>query len=152
MFVPDENAVDGWYTKSYLENKIKIGLGGHAAEDLVNGDVTTGALSDFEQVTNIARNMVTRFGLSDIGKVFINEAVSDNTKMFVDKEIRKIVKNEYDAVIQLLAKHRTKLGPFHLLVKDGEVDGKYAEASFLNVNYIRRDHNERELFISKVYS
>jgi cell division protease FtsH len=128
VFVPDENAVDGWYTKSYLENKIKIGLGGHAAEDLVNDDVTTGALSDFEQVTNIARNMVTKFGLSDIGKVFINDAASDNTKMFVDKEIRKIVKTEYDAVIQLLSKHRTKLDALaDMLVKDGEVDGKYAE-------------------------
>lgn len=128
VFVPDENAVDGWYTKSYLENKIKICLGGHAAEELLNGDITTGAVSDFEHATNIARNMVTKFGLSDIGKVSINDAVSDNTRMFVDKEIRKIVKNEYDIVSELLVVHGDKLTALaEMLMKNGEVDGTHAK-------------------------
>lgn len=127
VFVPDENSIDGWYTKSYLENKIKIGLGGHASEDIVIGEVTTGAVSDFEQVTNIARNMVTVFGFSELGKVNVDNSASDNTKMTVDKEIRKILKNEYAAVVHLLVKHRTKLDSLaDMLVKNGEVDGAYA--------------------------
>lgn len=128
VFVPDENAVDGWYTKSYLENKIKIGLGGHAAEDIVVGEVTTGAVSDFEQATNIARNMVTAFGFSELGKVSVDNGASDNTKTAVDREVRKILKNEYSAVVHLLVKNRTKLDALaDMLMADGEVDGTRAK-------------------------
>lgn len=128
VFIPDENAVDGWYTKSYLENNIKICLGGHAAEELANGDITSGAVSDFERATNIARDMVTKFGLSDVGKVSINDQASDDTRMFVDKEIRKIVKNEYDIVVQLLTMHGDKLDALAvMLVENGEIDGRHAK-------------------------
>src|SRR5436853_894211 len=98
------------YDARYLEGRIVGALGGRAAEELVYGNVTTGAESDLEQVTHIARQMVGRWGMSDvIGLVSVVPArgeeqyygpggqvqVSDDTRELVDREVRRIVEACY---------------------------------------------------------
>jgi cell division protease FtsH len=112
------------YGAAYLRGRIVGALGGHAAEELVYGDVTTGAESDLEQVTRIARQMVGRWGMSDaIGKVAVlprpdEEAgfllpgtgrVSDETLELVDTEVRRIVSDCYDEAISQLRANRDRL-------------------------------------------
>lgn len=126
VFVPDENAIDGWYTKSYLLKKIRVGLGGHAAEELIYGsdEITNGAVSDFELVTNIATTMVKRFGFSDVGKFSISDDASQDTKMLVDKAVRDIVTREYNDVKFMLEKYRKSLDTMsELLVTHETIDG-----------------------------
>jgi len=68
IFTPDEESMEsGMYTKSYLLNRICVGMGGRIAEEIILGKnkVTTGASSDFQQVTNTAKMMVEQMGMSD---------------------------------------------------------------------------------------
>lgn len=129
VFVPDENAIDGWYTKSYLLKKIRVGLGGHAAEELVYGsdEITNGAVSDFELVSNIATTMVKRFGFSDVGKFAIAEDSSQDTKMMVDRAVRTIVQEEYARVIHTLGQYRRSLDTLARVLMEREtIDGAEA--------------------------
>ena len=109
VFIPEENTIDGWYTKEYLLKKIRVGLGGHAAEDVIYSNASNGAVADFEFVTRIATMMVTRYGLSSLGKVSIPNDASQNTKMLVDEEVRSVIQTEYAYVVQILVKHRKKM-------------------------------------------
>ena len=112
------------YDARYLEGRIVGALGGRAAEELVYGNVTTGAESDLEQVTHIARQMVGRWGMSDvIGLVSVIPApgeeqfygpggavqVSDDTRELVDREVRRIVEGCYDRARRTLAANRGRL-------------------------------------------
>jgi cell division protease FtsH len=111
------------YSSEYLRGRIIGALGGRAAEELVFGDVTTGAESDLEQVTSIARQMVGRWGMSDaVGKVSVlprpDEPVlpfpgtggpSERTRELVDEEVRRVVDECYAAAIDQLRRHRDKL-------------------------------------------
>jgi cell division protease FtsH len=110
------------YDEQYLLAKIKTSLGGRGAEELVYGDVTTGAESDIQQLTLIARHMVGRWGMSDaIGPVAVLPAdgqgpllpgvseTSEATQRIVDQEVRRIVEDAYADVTRLLSEHRTNL-------------------------------------------
>jgi cell division protease FtsH len=110
------------YDEPYLRTLIKAALGGRAAEELVYGDRTSGAESDIEQVTGIARQMVGRWGMSpEIGPVaviardgagpFLPGAaeVSPDTQRLVDDEVRRIVDESHAEVMALLRQQRTKL-------------------------------------------
>ena len=111
------------YGAADLRGRIVGALGGHAAEELVYGDVTTGAESDLEQLTSIARQMVGRWGMSDaIGKVsvlprpdeesnFLPGAAraSDQTLELVDVEVRRIVDECYDEALEQLRANRDRL-------------------------------------------
>ena len=109
------------YSAKYLRGRIIGALGGRAAEEVVFGDMTTGAESDLDQVSNIARQMVGRWGMSDaIGPVtvlpppgqeslFGLDGVAPATKELVDAEVRKIVDECYDEALQLLHDHRDQL-------------------------------------------
>ena len=105
------------YDARYLEGRIVGALGGRAAEELVYGNVTTGAESDLEQVTRIARQMVGRWGMSDvIGLVSVLPGarrgavlgpggpvqVSDETRELVDREVRRIVEDCYERARRML--------------------------------------------------
>jgi cell division protease FtsH len=110
------------YDRHELLAKIAVALGGRAAEELVFDDPTTGAESDFQQVTAIARRMVGRWGMSsavgkltvipadDAGPVFPGASeVSPSTQQLIDEETRRIV-NEADVeVVALLHENRDKL-------------------------------------------
>ena len=110
------------YDARYLEGRIVGALGGRAAEELIYGNVTTGAESDLEQVTSIARQMVGRWGMSDvIGLVSIlpppgeeqyqgaSGIVSDDTRQLVDREVRRIIEACYVRAQHALAANRDKL-------------------------------------------
>jgi cell division protease FtsH len=112
------------YDERYLKGRIIGALGGRAAEEIVYGNVTTGAESDLEQVTRIARQMVGRWGMSDaIGMVSVlpgptddqvffpgtGGGPSDATRELVDSEVRKIIDECYTAALQKLRDNREKL-------------------------------------------
>jgi cell division protease FtsH len=109
------------YSEQELRAKIKVALGGRGAEEVVFGDPTTGAESDIQQVTAIARGMVARWGMSEqIGFVQIAadggnpllagaDQVADGTRELVDREVKRIVDREQEVVLELLAEHREQL-------------------------------------------
>jgi cell division protease FtsH len=101
------------YSRDELIARIKVALGGRAAEQVVYGDVTTGAESDIRQLTIIARGMVTRWGMSDaIGPVFLdseNPYVPEQHLEAVDAEVRRIVDDAETDTVELLRVNRHKL-------------------------------------------
>ncbi|MFM9443471.1 ATP-dependent zinc metalloprotease FtsH [Streptomyces acidiscabies] len=107
------------YTEEYLRGRIIGALGGMAAEQVVYGVITTGAESDLEQVTNIARGMVARWGMSErVGRLSAlpNDAQSayglaaaPQTLDVIDGEMRRIVDECYDEACRKLVEHRGQL-------------------------------------------
>ena len=112
------------YTASYLRGRITGALGGRAAEEIVFGDVTTGAESDLEHATALARQMVGRWGMSDkLGLVSVLPgpgqeglffpstagASSEHTRELVDEEVRRITDESYTHALEILRDHREQL-------------------------------------------
>jgi cell division protease FtsH len=110
------------YARDDLIAKIKVALGGRAAEKVVFDDVTTGAESDIQNLTQIARGMVGRWGMSDaIGAVAVTDGRQDGallpgpvpasppTQQLVDEEVRRIVDGAEQDVIKLLERERGRL-------------------------------------------
>src|SRR5207244_8020280 len=110
------------YREPEVEARIKVALGGRAAEEVVFSETSTGAESDIQQLTEIARQMVGRWGMSPaIGPVaviprdgtgpFLPGAaeVSPDTQRLVDDEVRRIVDESHKQVVALLQKNRSKL-------------------------------------------
>jgi cell division protease FtsH len=110
------------YDERYLLGKIKVALGGRVAEEVVFGDITTGAESDIQQLTGIARQMVGRWGMSPaIGPIAVIPSdghgpllpgvseTSESTQRLVDEEVRRIVDTAYGEVTALLHDHRHNL-------------------------------------------
>jgi cell division protease FtsH len=121
------------YDERYLRTKIRVALGGRVAEDLVFGDMTTGAESDIQQLTEIARRMVGRWGMSEaIGPITVLPSepnglflpgaseTSAETQRIVDEEVRRIVEGEQRSVAELLTEHRASLDSLveELLVRE----------------------------------
>ena len=111
-------------TKSELLERITGYLGGRVSEEIVYGDVSTGASNDFEQATKIARAMVTQFGMSDLGpvtyeqnqgSVFLgrdylkDKNFSDQVAFDIDKETRKIIEECYVNAKKCLTENRDLL-------------------------------------------
>lgn len=113
------------YSKSYLENRLLMLLGGRAAEHIVFGEVTTGAENDLRRVTDLSRRMVAQFGMSDaIGPLnfgdnsqqpFLGYTISqgrdysEETAAKIDKEVRRIVDHSYEKTIKLLEQNIDRL-------------------------------------------
>jgi cell division protease FtsH len=107
------------YTRAELEARVKMALGGRAAEELVFGDQTTGAEGDIAQVTALVRHMVGRWGMSSaIGMVAVlphdggnpwGELTSPRTLELVDEEVRRTIEAAYEKVMALLATERSRL-------------------------------------------
>ena len=111
------------YTEAYLRSRITSALGGRAAELLVYGMATTGAENDLMQVTEIARQMVTRWGMSEkLGPVsFVSpqdegmppslqrRPYSDATAELIDAEVRRIIEECQEEAFRLLREHRERL-------------------------------------------
>jgi cell division protease FtsH len=110
------------YRRDELLAKIKVALGGRAAERVVFGDLTTGAESDIQNLTQIARSMVGRWGMSDaIGAIAVTDGRDDRlllpgvspasapTQQLVDEEVRRIVDGAEQEVIELLQRERWRL-------------------------------------------
>ena len=109
-------------TKQELENKIATFTGGRAAEELVFGEVTTGASSDIEQATKLARAMITRYGMSDDFDMVALETVSNqylggdaslacsaDTQNEIDRKVVELVKRQHEKASKILADNRAKL-------------------------------------------
>ena len=107
------------YDRPELLAKIKVALGGRAAEEIVYGEPTTGAESDIQQLTQIARQMVGRWGMSDrLGPLTLLPSdgsgpllpgaseVSPRTQELIDEEVRRIVEAAYKEVLNLLTENR----------------------------------------------
>ena len=130
MYLPEEDKYS--ISKSSLESNISTLFGGRIAEEMTLGvdHVTTGASNDIERATEIARNMVTKWGLSeklgpltyseDDGEVFLGRSVtqhkqvSDVTVHTIDEEVRKIIDRNYQRAENLLKEHEEKL---HVMAK-----------------------------------
>ena len=121
FYKPDNDS--GFVSKKQYEADIASAMGGRAAEKLVIGDITQGAMGDIQQATNIARNMVTRFGMSDLGpvcyessqEVFIGRDYqhtlnySDDTASKIDAAVAQIIDKGYDTAYKLLEENKDKL-------------------------------------------
>ena len=110
------------YDEGELRAKIKVALGGRAAEEVVFHEATTGAESDIQQLTQIARQMVGRWGMSPaVGPIAVlpqdgrgpllpgADETSQRTQEIVDDEVRRIVDELYDETVALLTRERDKL-------------------------------------------
>ncbi len=113
------------YDKQYLLTRISILFGGRIAEEVFMHQMTTGASNDFERATQLARDMVMRFGMSEKmgvmvyaeneGEVFLGRAVtrtthiSEKTMQDVDTEIRRILNEQYKVARKLIEDHRDKI-------------------------------------------
>jgi cell division protease FtsH len=120
LSTPDSDRVS--YSREELEAKIKVSLGGRVAEEVVYGKITTGAESDLEQLTQIARQMVGRWGMSDkLGpRTLISRdgqgplltgagEASSQTQWLIDEEVQRIVDDAHTDVTELLTEHRDQL-------------------------------------------
>ena len=109
-------------SKEELENKIATYAGGRAAESLIFGSITTGASNDIEQMTKLARGMITRYGMSDeFGMMALetqsgqylsgdaNLVCSDQTAARIDVEVKQIIANCYEQAYQILSDNKEKL-------------------------------------------
>ena len=124
-FTPSEDRMEsGLYSRAYLQNQMAVALGGRIAEEIIFGDeeVTTGASNDLQQVTRVARQMVTRFGMSDRlgpvalgrqnGNVFLGRDIasdrdfSDETAAAIDEEVRNLVDRAYRRAKEVLTNNR----------------------------------------------
>jgi cell division protease FtsH len=147
-FTPSEDRMDsGLYSRSYLQNQMAVALGGRIAEEIIFGEeeVTTGASNDLQQVARVARQMVTRFGMSDqlgpvalgrqSGNVFLGRDIasdrdfSDETAAVIDEEVRKLVDRAYDRAKEVLTDNRHVLDKLaEVLVEKETVDSEELQA------------------------
>ncbi|HEX2627305.1 MAG TPA: hypothetical protein VHL56_10440, partial [Candidatus Limnocylindrales bacterium] len=134
-------------SKSEFEDKIAGLLGGNVSERMVFADTTTGSSNDIEKATDLARRMVTEFGMSDrlgplsFGKrdelVFLGREIgeqrnySDEIAKTIDEEVRAIVDRAYERATQVLETHRDKLDQLaQKLIAEETVDSEAFEAIF----------------------
>jgi len=129
-----------------LENIVSL-LGGRVAEKLVLNDISTGASNDIERATKIARDMVTKYGMSDavgpmtlgsnqeevfLGRDFAHsKEYSDTTAGVIDKEIKNIIDTAYNAAEQILRSNSDKLHAVaQILLEKEKIDGDEFEEIF----------------------
>jgi cell division protease FtsH len=127
------------YPKEYMLNRLAVMMGGRAAEEVVEGVVTSGAADDLKQATGLARRMVLEWGMSEsLGEMAVEDGrenaaygitqrpeYSEETAREIDQEIKKILKESYDRAVDVLRAHRDGLERVaqDLLEKE-EVTGK----------------------------
>jgi cell division protease FtsH len=121
LSTPDADRVS--YSREDLEAKIRVALGGRVAEEIVYDRITTGAESDIQQLTQIARQMVGRWGMSEkLGPVAVLPSdggggpllpgaseTSQQTQWLIDEEVRRLIDQAHVEVTQLLSDHRDQL-------------------------------------------
>ena len=145
MLLPTEDRY--LWSKPQFEDTLAYALGGHAAELIIFGEITTGASNDIERVTKIARSMVTEYGMSDrIGPVALghkDELVflgrdfgeqrnySEETAREIDEETRRIIQEAFDKAYAILLQNRTRLILIsERLIKEETIEGPAFEELF----------------------
>ena len=144
FFTPSEERMEsGLYSRAYLQNQMAVALGGRVAEEIVYGEdeVTTGASNDLQQVASTARQMITRFGMSDeLGPVALGRAqggmflgrdiaaerdFSEETAAMIDKEVSELVDVAYKRATKVLVDNRAVLDELaEMLVEQETVDAE----------------------------
>ncbi|MCD8161018.1 MAG: ATP-dependent zinc metalloprotease FtsH [Clostridiales bacterium] len=120
-------------TKQELENKIATYTGGRAAEELVFGEITTGASNDIEQATKLARAMITRYGMSEDFDMVALETVNNqylggdtslacsaDTQNEIDRKVIDLVRTQHKKALDILSQHREKLDELSLYLYEKE--------------------------------
>jgi len=120
LSTPDSDRVS--YSREDLEAKIRVSLGGRVAEEIVFDSITSGAESDIQQLTQIARQMVGRWGMSEaLGPIAVLPVdgqgpllpgvseTSQETQRQIDEEVRRLVEGAHEVVTHLLNEHRDQL-------------------------------------------
>ncbi len=123
MYTPVDDRYN--YTQDYLESQLVTALGGRAAEEVAIGRITTGAENDLQRVTAIARQMVTKWGMSDrLGTISYSERedpfagtslasnsreYSERTASVIDEEVNRLVNYAHERAVSLLTEHRVTL-------------------------------------------
>jgi cell division protease FtsH len=144
FFTPSEERMEsGLYSRAYLQNQMAVALGGRVAEEIVYGEdeVTTGASNDLQQVARVARQMVTRFGMSDRlgpvalgrsqGGMFLGRDIaaerdfSEDTAAAIDEEVSQLVAEAYRRATAVLNGNRKVLDELaEMLVERETVDAE----------------------------
>jgi cell division protease FtsH len=152
FFTPSEERMEsGLYSRSYLQNQMAVALGGRVAEEIVYGEdeVTTGASNDLQQVARVARQMVTRFGMSDKlgpvalgrsqGGMFLGRDIaaerdfSEDTAAAIDDEVSQLVAEAYRRATTVLTANRPVLDEIaELLVEKETVDAEELQELLIN--------------------
>ncbi|MGL5080821.1 MAG: ATP-dependent zinc metalloprotease FtsH3 [Microcoleaceae cyanobacterium] len=138
FMLSEERMDSGLFSRSYLQNKMAVALGGRLAEEIIFGEeeVTTGASNDLQQVTQVARQMITRYGMSDRlgpvalgrqqGNIFLGRDImserdfSEQTAAAIDEEVRHLVDEAYRRAKRVLIENRTVLDQLAQLLIDKE--------------------------------
>ncbi|MDP9295442.1 MAG: ATP-dependent zinc metalloprotease FtsH, partial [Actinomycetota bacterium] len=134
MTLPEEDRF--LMTREELSDELAMLLGGRVAEELVFGDITTGAQNDLERATKVARQMVTEYGMSDRlgpltlgqkqGEVFLGRDFashpdySDQVAFEIDSEIRRMIDDAHDEALEILQEHRGKLDELAAVLMERE--------------------------------
>jgi cell division protease FtsH len=138
LSTPDSDRVS--YSREDLEAKIRVSLGGRVAEEVVYGTATSGAESDIQQLTQIARQMVGRWGMSEaLGPIAVLPAdgqgpilpgvseTSESTQRLLDEEVHRLVEGAHEEVTRLLEENRERLESLaQALLKAETLDGRDA--------------------------
>jgi cell division protease FtsH len=124
------------YTREYLEAMLAVLMGGRSAEEIFLGHITTGAGNDIERATEIARNMVCEWGMSELGPlaygkkdeaIFLGREIaqhrdySEDTAIQIDKEVKRIVNGGYENAKRILSSNRETLERIAQALLDREV-------------------------------
>lgn len=145
--MPQPAADEMFRTKNQMIQDIMVSLGGRIAESMIFGDVTTGASQDIKQATSTARNMVTKYGMSeslgminyntDDDEVFIGRdlahtrSYSENVASRIDDEVKRIIDTCYDKACKILEENRDVLEKSaQLLIEKEKITGEEFEALF----------------------
>lgn len=155
-FTPSEDRMEsGLYSRSYLQNQMAVALGGRVAEEIIFGEeeVTTGASNDLQQVARVARQMITRFGMSERlgpvalgrqgGGVFLGRDIasdrdfSNQTAAAIDEEVSQLVEQAYQRAKAVLVNNRRVLDQLaQQLVEKETVDAEELQ-TLLSQNDVR---------------
>jgi len=154
MSLPSEDK--SYHSKRYMEQQIVTLLGGRAAEALVLKDITTGASNDIERATGLARNMVVKFGMSDIlgpiqfgndnEEVFIGRDLahsrnySEQVASQIDSEIKRIVDEGYSEAMRVIQAHEQVMHKIvDLLMEKERVSGEEVRSLFPPGTLVQKD-------------
>ncbi len=148
-------------TREQLRDELAMLMGGRVAEEIVAGDITTGAGNDIERATKVARQMVTEYGMSDTigprtlgvkqGEVFLGRDLgstpdySDAVALEIDNEVRHLIDEAHDVALDILTEHRNKLDELAARLLEIETMAREDVEEFFGVIERRapRSHEER---------
>ena len=147
MYRPTEDK--SFMSKTEMEENIVSLLGGRVAEAIILNDISTGASNDIERASQIARNMVTKYGMSDRvgtvmfgggqGEVFLGrdfaqtKDYSEETAALIDEEVKKIIQTAYERAVRILTEHIDKLHIVAgILMEKEKIEGEEFDKIFEN--------------------